>query len=38
MNQHKWTSVTGLGVGPVSKRATRCELVKIVTSARVCAT
>ena len=29
-NQHKWSSGTGLGVSHASKRATRCELVKIV--------
>ena len=37
-NQHKWSSVTGLGVSPASKRATRCELVKIVSTARACDT
>ena len=34
-NQHKWSSVTGLGVSPASKGGTRCELVKIVSSDRV---
>ena len=37
-NQHKWSSVTGLEVSLASKRATRCELMKIVSSATVCDT